>query len=68
MIKDGKLHNPLPEPVQGCRKEMDFPIQDISSADWNPESREEEDTASVRITAQKDDFDIAISEGDDFDL
>ncbi len=67
MTEDGKLHNPLPEPVQGRREEPDFPIQDVSASDWNIDSREGSEPAQKMIRTE-DDFDVAISEDDDFDL
>ncbi len=67
MTEDGKLHNPLPEPIQGRREEPDFPIQDVSAADWNTDSRRQAESALKPIRTE-DDFDVAISEDDDFDL
>jgi hypothetical protein len=68
MTENRKLHNPLPEPVQGRRQELNFPIQDVADAEWEIGSCEESRDVLQKETADTDDFDVAISEDDDFDL
>ncbi len=68
MTENRKLHNPLPEPVQGRRQELNFPIQDVGDAEWEIGSCEESRDVLQKETADTDDFDVTISEDDDFDL
>ena len=76
-LQDNRIHNPLPEPVQGKREDLTFPIQDIDSVDWNTANsgdiketgaRQQEGSAALPVNDKTDDFDVQISEGDDFDL
>ena len=64
-----KLDNPMPEPVRGSRKELEFPITDTGDGKW-PEladSAQFDDGEDLR-DAREDDFDIRISDADDFDI
>lgn len=69
MTDENKIANPLPDPVKGRRQELEFPIQDAEDGEWDklavgadfPDPEDLED-------AREDDFDVRISEGDDFDL
>lgn len=69
MTENKKIANPLPDPVQGRRQELEFPIQDAEDGEWDKlaafaDFPDPEDLADAR----EDDFDVRISEGDDFDL
>lgn len=66
---NNKIDNPLPEPVEGRRVEMEFPITDTGDGKWPPLS----DTTDLenfddRRDVMDDDFDVHISDTDDFDF
>ena len=65
----GRLDNPLPEPVAGRRQELEFPIMDTGDGKWPhlSDASQFEFGEDLR-DAREDDFDIRISDADDFDI
>ncbi len=58
-----KLHNPLPDPVLKPHKQLEFDLPDEEVREESPEEK----TMLLTIDPE-DDFDIKISEEDDFDI
>lgn len=78
-MTDGeKLHNPLPDPIQGRRDEMEFPLDEKEPGDWDTsDTTSSEGTSTEAADANasaasaavaEDDFDMQIAEDDDFDV
>ncbi len=66
-----RIPNPLPDPVQGKREQLEFPFQDVSPLDWKGKAQQTMETAAETMQSSgnnADDFDVQISEDDDFDL
>ena len=69
MTENHKIDNPFPDPVQGRRQELEFPIQNVEEGDWDKlaDTMDFPDPEDLK-NAREDDFDVRISEEDDFDL